>query len=254
MNRRPRTVNLAAIASGHRHTRPVNRMQTPQARSWYRIQNAADGSTAEINIYDEIGYFGTTAAQFVDELGALDVAQINVHVNTPGGDAYDGIAIYNALVNHPAGVTTYVEALAASIGSIILQAGDVRVARSASQVMIHDAWGMCVGNAADMTECADMLDKASNMLAQVYADRTGGSAATWRAAMKAETWYSSDEAQGAGLVDAVQGKVTSTEGDGPSGRFDLSVFNYAGRELAPPPPRIKLDTKALNAAIREAVR
>lgn len=250
MTRRARPINLAAAAGGHRHTRPVNRAQQLAAHDWYRITNASDTGVAEVSIYDEIGYFGTTAAQFIDELNGLDASQINVRINTPGGDVFDGVAIYNALLRHPADVTTYVDGMAASIGSVILQAGDVRIANRISQVMIHDASALCIGNAADMTACAALLDGVSDMIAQVYADRAGGSVEVWRSAMRNETWYSSDEAKTASLVDAVQGGPAE---DAASDRFDLSVFNYAGRKHAPAPPTWNYDPGDFRAIIRERV-
>jgi ATP-dependent Clp endopeptidase proteolytic subunit ClpP len=247
---RPRAINLAALGSGQRHTRPVNRAQDVRGRDWYRITAAADGSVAEVHLYDDIGYFGTSAAQFVDELGAVDAPQVNVRINSSGGEVYDGIAIYNAIRNHPSTVTTYVDGLAASIASLILQAGDVRIAQRASQVMIHDPLCGCVGNQADMLEAAAMLDKAANMMAQVYADRAGGSPEVWRAAMRAETWYDSGEAETAGLVNTVAGAPVAADA---TARFDLSVFNYAGRAAAPPPPLLKYDPAEMTAIIRERV-
>lgn len=244
---RPRLINTNALGAGHRHSRPTNRAQALDRRAWYRIQNGPDGMSADVNIYDEIGYWGTTAQAFVDELNALDVQQLNVHVNSPGGDVYDGVAIYNALLQHPAAVTTYVDGMAASIASVIAQAGDVRLVAKASQMMIHDASALCVGNAADMRECASMLDKASDMIAQVYADRASGDAATWRTAMQAETWYSSDEAVNAGLADAVLNRSA------PENTFDLSVFNYAGREKAPAPPSVPWDGNLIRDAVRARV-
>jgi ATP-dependent Clp endopeptidase proteolytic subunit ClpP len=214
-----------------RVARPVARLR--QGRNdWYTIKAQANGQPAEIAIYDEIGYFGVTAGDFLAELKALQADRIDVRLNTPGGDLFDGVAIYNALRNHPAEVTTHVDGLAASIGSVILQAGDRRVAARASQVMIHDGHGLVVGNAADMRDMAGLLDKTSGMLAQVYADRAGGTADNWRSAMRAETWYSGAEAVDAGLAD----ELSSDQVSGPEASWDLSIYSHAGRENAPAPP------------------
>jgi ATP-dependent Clp endopeptidase proteolytic subunit ClpP len=173
-----------------------------------------------------------------------------VRLNTPGGEVFDGVAIYNALRNHPASVTTYVDGLAASIGSVILQAGDKRVAAKASQTMIHDGHGIVIGNAADMRQTADLLDQVSNMIAEVYADRAGGSVGDWRAAMLAETWYTGDEAKTAGLVDEVAAAGASTADNS----WDLSIFAHAGRAMAPAPviPQHDLDVAATIAALKGA--
>ena len=218
--------------------------EAPQARKagprgqtrWYTISAAAQGGTAVIDIFDEIGYWGTTAADFVAELREVNADEIEVHLNSPGGDVSDGVAIYNALVDHPADVTVVVDALAASIASVIAQAGDRVVMAPHSQMMIHDAWGLQVGNADDMREMADLLDRFSMNIAEVYAQRTGaGKAADWRETMKAEAWYSADEAVEAGLADEALKREARTS------RADAKVHalehcRYAGRAEAPAPP------------------
>lgn len=208
-------------------------------RQWYRIDNSA--ATAEVWIYDEIGYWGVTASDFVTELQEITAPNLTVHLNTPGGDVFDGIAIYNALLNHPAAVTTIVDALAASAGSFIAQAGDRRVMGRNSQMMIHEAGGLCIGTAADMRELADLLDRHSDNIAAIYNDRASGGGArslkAWRKAMQAESWYSADEAVAAGLADEVAALPAREENRALEAvaQWDLSVFRYAGRNQAPDP-------------------
>ena len=212
-----------------RTARPVARLR--QGRNdWFRIENKSATRTA-VYIYDEIGWFGVTAKDFVDELNKLETLAIDLHVNTPGGDAFDGIAIYNALKQHPATVDVIVDSLAASAGSFITQAGDSVVMTRNSQMMIHDASGLAIGNASDMAEMAGLLDKMSDNIADIYTQRAGGTVAQWRDRMRAETWYSADEAVKANLADKVQGAS-----DTPDDSWDLSIFSYAGREAAPAPP------------------
>lgn len=205
----------------------------PQAtgRDWFRIANAA-GRTAEVLIFDYIGFFGVKAEAFVREVAALDVDDITVRINSPGGSVFDGWAIYNALQSHPAKVTTIVEGLAASAASFIAQAGDRRIMRKASQMMIHNAWGVCQGPASDMREMADNLERLSATIAGIYASRSGGPQAPWIEAMNDETWFSPDEAVAAGLADAVDDPAKD---DATTNHFDLSIFNYAGRPNAPAP-------------------
>lgn len=194
---------------------------------WYRITNNAD--VAQVYIYDEIGYFGITANDFVQDLQAIKAPAIDLHLNTPGGDVFDGIAIYNALKDHPSTVTVTVDGLAASAGSFIAMAGNRVMMNRNSEMMIHDAHGLAIGNSAEMRTLADLLDKMSNNIASIYATRAGGTVDSWRAAMKEETWYSADEAVKAGLADEVKGD-TKTENS-----WDLSIFNFAGRSSAPAP-------------------
>jgi ATP-dependent protease ClpP protease subunit len=99
-----------------------------------------------------------------------------------------------------------------------------------SELMIHDAWGLCVGNADDMVKMAGELDHFSDNIASIYAAKAGGDIAVWRAAMKAETWYSAEEAVAAGLADRVDGAKSAAKNE-----FDLTVYQYAGREHAPAP-------------------
>lgn len=195
---------------------------------WYSIKNSAEG--AEVLIYDEIGYFGVTANDFAKDLQGLDTPSIKLRLNSPGGEVFDGIAIYNALKSHKAKVTTHVDGLAASIASVIAMAGDEIVMARNATMMIHDGHGLAVGNAKDMREMADLLDKTSNNIADIYAQRTGKSQDHFRELMLAETWFSADEAVAAGLADRVDGQDTT-----PQDSWDLSVFRNYGR---PAPSRV----------------
>lgn len=228
-----------------RLARPMDLLR--QGRTdWYRIENKA-GDTAEILIYDEIGYFGVTAQDFVNDLSGITAKNISVRLNSPGGDVFDGIAIYNAIKRHPSKCTVTVDGIAASAASFIAQAGDRVVMTRNSQMMIHDAWGLCVGNASDMREVADLLDRFSANIADIYTQRAGGTVDLWRTRMKAETWYSAQEAVDAGLADEIEGAS-----EAPENSFDLSVFNYAGRANAPTPEHTRPDyTQMFLNALKE---
>ncbi|MGH2711387.1 MAG: head maturation protease, ClpP-related [Actinomycetota bacterium] len=170
---------------------------------WYDIRNAA-GPVAEIRIYEEIGWFGVTAEDFVRELDEVTAPEITVAINCPGGDVFDGIAIYNALRVHPAKVTTRVDSLAASAASVIVQAGDERVMLSGSQMMIHEAWGISIGTAADMREFADLLDRQSDVIAGIYASRSGRETSHYRELMAGgDAWLTDSQAVEEGLADQV---------------------------------------------------
>lgn len=202
----------------------------PQARAtkdWYRIENSATGSS-EVFIYDEIGGFGVSSGDFLNELRQIK-GSLSVHLNSPGGDVFDGLAIYQALKSRQEPTTIHIDGLAASIASVIAQGADTVIMAPKASMMIHDGWSAAVGNAADMRKLADLLDRTSDNIASVYADRAGGSVEFWRERMRDETWYSADEALEAGLVDEVEGKPRKRDD------FDLSMFNHAGRESAPAP-------------------
>ena len=205
----------------------------PTSGSWYSISNKADPVRAEIFLYDEIGYFGVTAADFVQELVDVTAPEILVHLSSRGGDVFDGVAVFNALRTHEARITIQVDSLAASIASVIAQAGDERTMVTGSQMMIHDAWGLAVGNAEDMRDFADTLDKQTDNIAAIYAERAGDGRkkSHYRSLMRDETWMNAAEAVGEGLADSVIKPDTggtvpaSTEGDDGVEALDMTRFN-----------------------------
>lgn len=219
-------------------------------RDWYRIENSVGAGPANIHIYSEIGYWGITAEDFVAELNQINAAEIHVHINSPGGEIFDGIAIANALAAHPAKVTSFVDSLAASIASVIALAGDRVVMAPRSQMMIHDGSGFCIGNAADMREMAVLLDRQSDNIASVYAEKAGGTVEEWRAVMTAEQWYSAEEAVAAGLADEVSSSRTSPEENSLENSWDLSIFRYPSREAAPAPTPV--NTAAVADPVEES--
>lgn len=175
-------------------------------KSWYRIENADGGDgdgPAAVYLYDEIGMWGIWASDFVRDLTGVRASQIDLHVNSPGGDVFDGIAIMAALAAHPATVTAHVDSLAASIASVIVMGADSVVMGRHATMMIHDASGISIGNEAETREFADLLGRISENIASVYAEKAGGQKRTWRNRMKAETWYDAAEAVTAGLADRV---------------------------------------------------
>ncbi len=218
-------------------SRPFMRATLRNGRpDWYSIVNKADARAADVYIYDEIGYYGVTASDFTKEIAALDVDTIKLKINSPGGEVFDGVAIHNALKSHPARVAVTVDALAASAASFIAMVGDtVHMARG-SQLMIHEASGMAIGNAADMIDLAGKLERVGDVIASFYSERAGGDTAQWRAAMAKETWYTGEEAVAAGLADTFDDPPRAVSfaptNESP---WDLSIFRYAGRSAAPAP-------------------
>jgi ATP-dependent protease ClpP protease subunit len=198
---------------------------------WWKIGNA-DGDRAEVFLYGYIGddYYeeDVTAASFTKALRGITAPAIDLRVNSPGGAVFDGIAIYTALLEHPATVDVYVDGVAASAASFVSMAGDTIAMQKPAKMMIHDASGIVLGNAADMQAMADLLDELSDTIAGIYADRAGGLTATWRDAMKAETWYSAAAAVEAGLADRVANDTTET---GPDDRHNQSELIRARARL-----------------------
>lgn len=177
----------------------------------YTIRNAAgDGDgVAVVRIYDEIWWLGVNAIDLVGELDNITASRIRVEINSPGGDVWDGVSIYNALRNHPATVTTRIDGMAASIASVIFQAGDHRVVHDSSQMMIHNAWGMTVGDHQDHADMVGVLQQQDKVIAGIYAAHGDADADHFQTLMDAETWMVGDEIVANGLADEVVEPATA---------------------------------------------
>ena len=162
------------------------------SKKWYRIQAKAD--SADIYIYDYIGMWGVEAGDFTKDLSTIQSkAKINLYINSPGGNVFDGMAIYNALLSVKSKLTVHVMGLAASMASVIMLAGDTRIVYQGAMVMIHNPWGGVSGTASEMRETADLLDKITEQIVNLYVNATGQSEDQIRDWMNAETWFSAEE-------------------------------------------------------------
>ena len=169
-------------------------------KNWYEIKaQAKSDQPIEVLIYDEIGGWGITAAQFVRDVKALGNGPINVRINSPGGSVFDGLAIYHYLSSRP-DVTVTVDGIAASIASIIAMAGTKRVMPASAYLMIHNPWTGAIGDANDLREQADLLDKLGETLAGIYAKVTQKSKEVIRSMMDAETWIDGNMALSDGFM------------------------------------------------------
>ena len=235
-------------------------------QSWYRIaaqDSDKEGGHAEIFIYGQIGLDwwgeGIAAETLVKELADLEAETIDVRINSVGGVVFEGLAIYNAFVRHPAKVTTHVDGMAASIASIVALAGnDVRIAENAF-MMIHNPWGVEIGDANDMRKMADILDTLAGSLVDTYTAKTGESEKVIRGMMDEETWFNASEAEELGLVDNIDARMEI------AAAFDLSRFHNApegalqwGSSDTVPrrrpgsgmPPPVVVDWEAVEAAVQ----
>lgn len=184
---------------------------------WYKIENLSDNE-AEIMIYDIIGWPFNDAADLVRTLAEMKQNTITVRINSPGGDVFDAIAIYNALQSHKSKIITRIESLAASSASFIALAGKEVQACKNAMMMIHDPWVMAVGNQYDLREIADVLDKISGNMVDIYSSATRIGKREIIDMMKAETWLNAKEMKDKGFIDTIlDGKAVKAE-------FDLSVF------------------------------
>lgn len=170
-----------------------------EPKKYWQIRNASEKS-AEILIYQEIGYdwwddTGIDAEMFVEDLKALgDVQHLDVRIKSPGGSVFEGWGIYNALKRHPATVTTYNDAVVASIASVIYMAGDRRVTPENGMFIIHEASGVAMGTAAVMRKMADQLDVISDGILDEYDSNTTLERDTIKDMMAEDTWFRGKDA------------------------------------------------------------
>jgi ATP-dependent Clp endopeptidase proteolytic subunit ClpP len=194
----------------------------------------AQDEAVELLLYDEIGFWGITAKQVAETLAEIDAGEIHLRINSPGGDVFDGVAIYNSLRQHSARIVTHIDGLAASISSVIALAGDeVRMAPNAF-FMVHNPWGVTIGDAAVHRKTADTLDKiAGGAIASTYQAKTGAEIEDVERWMNEETWFSAAEAADVGFVDVVE-EAAAVEARGPL-PFDLSAYHHvpAGLDYVP---------------------
>ena len=175
-------------------------------RTWYNFKQT-DTDPAVLSIFDDIGAFGVSAKSFLNDLASAQGDSVRVEINSPGGDVFAGLAIYNGLRNSGKKVNVRVLGLAASAASLVAMAGDTIEMPENSFMMVHNPWGFAMGGADDMRDTADMLDKLGTSLASTYAKRTGKSAEEITALLDAETWMSAAEAVDAGFATAVISEV-----------------------------------------------
>ncbi|MEL6310762.1 MAG: head maturation protease, ClpP-related [Pseudomonadota bacterium] len=219
---------------------------------------AATGNT--IDMFEQIGGSwdgsGVTAQDVANRLGEIQ-GPVTVRVNSPGGDLFEGLAIYNLLLAHEAKVTVQVMGIAASAASIIAMAADELTMGPASMLMIHNAWGLVIGNRNDMRDAADVFEKFDNSMAKLYAERSGKSQKMVASMMDAETFMEAEEAVAEGFADRVDrglkaaARLNSAEADAilakrrveaalakdgvPAGER-LKIMQSTGAVKAAPPP------------------
>jgi len=159
-----------------------------------------------ITMFDVIGEDfwsggGVTAKKVASQLRAIGNRPVEVHLNSPGGDMFEGIAIYNVLREHPQPITVKVMGMAASAASVIAMAGDSIQIGTASFLMIHNCWVLAIGNRHDMRETAEWLEPFDEAMVAVYAARTGQDAKAISKWMDAETFMSGSQAIDRGFAD-----------------------------------------------------
>ena len=194
----------------------------------YRVENRTSSDEATIYLYDEIGFFGVNAKQFVKDLNGVTAGTIHLRVNSPGGSVFDGTTIYNAIKQHKSRIVAHVDGLAASIASVIVMGADEIQMADNAYLMIHEPWSVRIGGAEDMRDEADLLEKIRGTICKTYMDKSGKDESEVLAMMAAETWMTAQESLDAGFADTIYGqKLEKAEVT----LFDLSVFSRVPERL-----------------------
>lgn len=174
-----------------------------EKQTWYGLGEKNAQGQVEVSIYDEIGFWGVSASEFIRDVKAASAGSTGVllRINSPGGEVYDGLAIYNYLKGLDVPLTAMVDGIAASMASIVLMAADVIIVPENAFVMIHNPWGVRMGDADEMRKGADLLEKMGDSLASIYAERSGKDVADILALMNEDTYMTGSEAVELGFAD-----------------------------------------------------
>lgn len=144
-----------------------------------------------------------TADELVANLAEFDGADLRINLQSPGGIITDGLAMYEHFQDYSGRITVRVESLAASIASVLMLGADVIEAGEVATVMVHNPWAVAIGDSSELREQANVLDHLGEQIAKTYARRSGQSVAHWLGVMNAETYFTAEDALGAGLIDRV---------------------------------------------------
>jgi ATP-dependent protease ClpP protease subunit len=202
-------------------------------QNFYALEKTGNNETT-VTLYDEIGAFGAGSKQFLTDIGKLSGQHIHLRINSPGGSVVEGTAIYNALRRHEGGLTVHIDAMAASMASVIAMAGEPVYMADNALLMIHNPWTVSMGESKDLRKEADLLDKLKVNLRNAYVRKTGINAEEIGAMMDAETWLDAVEAVALGFADAIEEGVAAAATATPEmlrARFD--TFAKASSSMNP---------------------
>lgn len=210
---------------------------------WYTIK-AQEDDALEVLIYDVIGWPYTDVSELVRQLAEARAKKITLRINSPGGDVFDGLALFNSLRDHPAQKITRIEGMAASIASVVALAGDEVTAHKSAMYMIHEPWAAAIGDQHLLREVAEVLEKISGNLLNIYYDKTGKDKRRLKQEMENETWFTAEEALDRGLIDRVLDEPAA------KAAFDLSMYAHAPDGIHP--EGRDLTDREIEKALRDA--
>jgi ATP-dependent Clp protease protease subunit len=193
----------------------------------------ADENRPAFLIYDVIDAWWGVSAEMIkrDLLTVSDATDIDVYINSPGGDVFEATAIYSSLKAHPAKIHVHIDGIAASAATRIALAGDTIEIADSGFYMIHYAWTLALGNAQEIRDTADMLDKVDNTIVNDYEKRTDAGEEQVRTWMQAETWFTAQEALEYGFVDSIMQDESTDKTTNKA--WDLTTYQNAPEPKSP---------------------
>jgi len=226
----------------------ITALQEPEAQhTRMRVVNRGE-SRAELILYADIGdswFGGISSKEFSDQLSAIgDVKNLDVRMNSGGGDVFEGQTIYNRLKQHSAKVTVYVDGLAASIASVIAMAADDIVAYDTSTFMIHKPLTFTGGNSEDLQEVINRLNMVEEQMLDIYVGKTGLDRQHIKNLLSAETWMTGTEAVEMGFADRME-ESSQAVAASISQPFDRKWFGH-------PPVTNQIPDEQLSETVRRA--
>ena len=213
-------------------------------KKWYNINGKASQGIVDVYIFDEIGAYGLNAQSFIEEVKAYKKQPMNIHINCVGGDVFDGMAIYNIIKKRTAETTVYIEGIAASMGSVIALAADNVVMAENSLFMIHNAWGGAMGESKELKKTANLLEKISNEIADIYIKKTKLPYDRVKEMMDEETWLNADEALELGFIDSISDAIKV------AAKYDVSKFKNITNEEISSKLNINLKSKKMTDELK----
>jgi ATP-dependent Clp endopeptidase proteolytic subunit ClpP len=220
-------------------------------RNWYALTPKPSVSETEISIFDEIGMYGISAKQFITDLKAIPATdKIVLKIHSPGGEVFDGNAIFNALQRR-GNVEVQIEGLAASMATVISLAGmPVKMAANGFY-MIHNPWGVAMGDAAELRDQAELLDKIRSNMVGAYAAKSGQDPEQIQEWMDSETWFTAAEALSAGFIDEITDTLSLAASSNKFAR--MAKFKNAPANLTAQPHRMEIEITPEPEIVEEVI-
>ena len=220
-------------------------------RNWYALTPKPSISETEISIFDEIGMYGISAKQFITDLKAIPATdRIVLKIHSPGGEVFDGNAIFNALQRR-GNVEVQIEGLAASMATVISLAGmPVKMAENGFY-MIHNPWGVAMGDAAELRDQAELLDKIRSNMVGAYAAKSGQDPEQIQEWMDSETWFTAAEALSAGFIDEITDTLSLAASSNKFAR--MAKFKNAPANLTAQPHRMEIEITPEPEIVEEVI-